>query len=99
MRVWNEKGKLAQKRADFASALHYFLEAEKATPEHLGLSPDEKLELWIQQSLCHKEMHQYEEAMLLLSRVINDDVISRCALRPCICELKFMNYKTALNLP
>ncbi len=82
MRVWNEKGKLAQKRADFVSALHCFLEAEKATTsEHLGLSPDEKLELWIQQSLCHKEMHQYEEAMRLLSRVINDDVISAVRIK------------------
>jgi hypothetical protein len=76
MRVWYEKGKLAQRRGDDTAALQYFIEAEKATLEHVGLSPNEKLDLWIQQSLCYKALNQLDPAMRLLSRVINDDVIS-----------------------
>jgi tetratricopeptide (TPR) repeat protein len=76
MRVWYEKGKLAQERTDHQIALRCFIEAEKATPEYVGLSPTEKLDLWIQQSLCYKALNQLDHAMRLLSRVINDDVIS-----------------------
>lgn len=76
MRVWYEKGKLAQRQENEKIALQYFIEAEKATPGHMGLSPHEKLDLWIQQSLCCKALNQLDEAMRLLSRVINDDVIS-----------------------
>ena len=76
MHVWYEKGKLAQERIDESGALQCYIEAEKATRECSGLSPNEKLDLWIQQSLCYKGLHQLESAMLLLSRVINDDVIS-----------------------
>lgn len=42
----------------------------------LFLNPDEKLDLWIQQSQCHKEMKQLETAMLILSQVVNDETIS-----------------------
>lgn len=73
MRVWYAKGKLAQRQTDDEKALQYFLEAEK---RGIGLSPNEKLDLWIQQSLCYKALSQFDQAMQILSRVINDDVIS-----------------------
>lgn len=76
MRVWYAKGKLAQRQIKNEAALKCFLEAEKAVYEHLGLSPNEKLDLWIQQSLCYKALNQLDQAMQLLSKVINDDVIS-----------------------
>lgn len=76
MTVWAEKGKLAQMKNEPEAALQAFINAEMATHEHAELSPDEKLDLWIQQSICHQELNQLDEAMLLLSRVINDDVIS-----------------------
>ncbi len=75
MRVWYEKGKLAQRQSNAQVALQCFLEAEKAS-EWLSLSPNEKLDLWIQQSLCHQALKQLDDSMQLLSRVINDDVIS-----------------------
>lgn len=76
MRVWVKKGKLAQRRVDHQGALRCFIEAENATHKYQGLSPNEKLNLWIQQSLCYKALNQLDNAMRLLSQVINDDVIS-----------------------
>lgn len=76
MRTWYAKGKLAQKQILPKIALNAFLEAEKAVKELSILSPNEKLDLWIQQSLCYKELHQLKQSMRILSKVINDDVIS-----------------------
>jgi predicted negative regulator of RcsB-dependent stress response len=76
MRLWYEKGKLAQRLSNDQAALQCFLEAEKSSSGLLGLSPNDKLDLWIQQSLCYKSLNQLDHSMRLLSRVINDDVIS-----------------------
>lgn len=76
MRVWVAKGKLAQKQANPEKALQAFIEAEKAIAEPSILNPNEKLDLWIQQSLCYQALHKLDQAMRILSRVINDDVIS-----------------------
>ena len=40
------------------------------------LSPDQKLDLWIQRSLCYKELGQLDQAMKLLSDAVNDEAIS-----------------------
>lgn len=80
MAVWREKGKIAVLQNKFAIALQSFIKAEAASEEGL-LSPDEKLDLWIQQSLCHQKLGQLDQAMLLLSRVINDDVISSLRIK------------------
>lgn len=40
------------------------------------LSTEEKLDLWIQESECCKAMNQTNKAMLILSKVINDNTIS-----------------------
>lgn len=75
-RVWYEKGRLAKERKEEKMALGYFIEAEKRIDTESPLSPNEKLDLWIQQSLCHKALNQLDASMKLLSRVINDEVIS-----------------------
>jgi hypothetical protein len=76
MRTWYAKGKLAQRQTHSDTALHCFLEAEKAAQEPSILSPSEKLDLWIQQSMCYKDLNKFDQSMRILSRVINDDVIS-----------------------
>lgn len=81
MRIWREKGRLAQKQKDQTKALDCFVKAEQMAADCLELSADEKLDLWIQQSLCCKELNQLDEAMLLLSKVINDDVISSLRIK------------------
>ncbi|CAF24270.1 tetratricopeptide repeat protein [Candidatus Protochlamydia amoebophila] len=75
-KAYYEKGVLSQKKYNYSQALNDFLQAEEVNHAFNFLSPDEKLDLWIQQSQCYKELGQLEEAMLLLSKVINDEAIS-----------------------
>jgi len=75
MRAWYAKGALAQKLSKYELALHCFMEAEKGS-EGVGLNPNEKLDLWIQQSLCYQSLNQLDHAMRILSQVINEDAIS-----------------------
>ena len=51
MRVWQAKGKLARLLGSESQALECFLEAEKAVQGLAALNANEKLDLWIQQSL------------------------------------------------
>ncbi|WP_068469129.1 tetratricopeptide repeat protein [Candidatus Protochlamydia phocaeensis] len=75
-RVWYEKGMVAQQQKDYALALQHLFEAEKAAEAKPFLSPDQKLDLWIQQALCYKELKQWDEAMRLLSKAVNDEALS-----------------------
>ncbi len=75
-KTWLEKGNLNKQGNEFPSAIRAFSEAEKACGTHLILNTDEILRLWIQQALCYKELHEYEEAMRLLSKVVNHEAIS-----------------------
>lgn len=79
-RVWYEKGIIAMRSRDFLEALKCLGHAEKASEGNV-LSTDQKLDLWIQQSLCYKEQKKFDQAMLLLSQVINDDAISGLRLK------------------
>jgi tetratricopeptide (TPR) repeat protein len=80
-RVWYEKGVIAKKKKDEKFALASFFKSEEAAQGHHFLSPDEKLDLWIQQSLCYKNLHQLNEAMKLLSKVVNDETISHLRVK------------------
>ena len=75
-RTWYEKGKCAQERKEFEKALEAFNASEQATDKGWGLSPDEKLEGWIQKSLCYFSLQNFDAGMQLLSQVINEPVIS-----------------------
>lgn len=74
-RAWHDLGQIAIRRKEYPIALVHFAEAEKAAKGN-AISTDQKIDLWIQQSLCYKEMKQPEKAMLILSKAINDDAIS-----------------------
>ncbi len=78
-RVWSEKGLIAKKNQSEGAALAAFFHAEQAGKDLL--SPDEKLDLWIQQSLSYKELDQPNEAMKLLSKVVNDETISNLRVK------------------
>jgi tetratricopeptide (TPR) repeat protein len=79
-RTWIEKGLIARRRDDSKAALVAFSSAADAAKGKV-LSADQRLDLWIQQSLCYKELKQYDQAMRLLSQVINDDAISGMRLK------------------
>lgn len=75
-----ERGAAALRKEDHAEAIKYFLTAEEASKGKY-LSTDEKLDLWICQSICYEATGQNEQAMLALSKVINDDSISHLRLK------------------
>jgi len=79
-RAWNEKGLIAFEQKKYEVALACFLKSEDAAKGKLH-STEQGLELWIQQSLCYKELHDLDHSHLILSKVINDDSISGLRLK------------------
>lgn len=71
---------IAIRKKEYAQALQLLKYAEDAGKGNL-LSTDQKLDLWIQQSLCYRGMNQFDNAILILSKVINDDAISSLRLK------------------
>lgn len=65
---------------EYSEALKFFLQAEDAAKGKI-LSTDEKLDLWIQQSLCYQKLKQLDEAILILSKAVNDDAISSVRIK------------------
>jgi TolA-binding protein len=80
-RVWYELALLALKDKNYSYALNLFLKSEDSSKGKDILSTDQKLDLLIQQSLCLKAMNQMDAAMLILSKVINEDAISGLRLK------------------
>lgn len=74
-RTWYDKGMIALRRNDPAIALQSFQSAEDAAKGNV-LNTEEKLDLWIQQSLGFQAQHDLDNAILILSKVVNDDSIS-----------------------
>ena len=75
-RAWYEQGRLAMEaHNDYDLAIKFLLRAEEAAQDRV-LSDEQNLDLWIQQSACYRALEQYDTAMLMLSKVINEDVIS-----------------------
>jgi|GEM_PF-815901 len=79
-RIWYDLGCISMRRNDNELALQFFHHAEDAAKGRI-LSAEQKLDLWIQQSLCHRAINQLDEAMVILSKVINDDTISTLRLK------------------
>lgn len=79
-RVKYEQGKIAFRQNNPLKALHYFKESEDSARGNL-LATNEKLDLWIQQSHCCRDLRQFDEATLILSKVANDDAVSSLRLK------------------
>ncbi len=74
-RIYYEKGMIAMEQSQYNRAWSSFMLAEKHGGENL-LSTDQKLDLWIQESECCKAQNLTDKAMMILSKVINDNTIS-----------------------
>jgi len=74
-RIYFELGAIEMLNKEYDLALEAFSQAEDSNKGKF-LSSDQKLDLWIQQALCYKSLGQMDKAMLILSKVINDDAIS-----------------------
>lgn len=79
-RVWYEQGMIALRRQEYALALQCFKHAEDAAKGRV-LNIDQKLDLLIQQSHCLRGLNQFDNALLILSKVINDNAISSLRLK------------------
>lgn len=79
-RVWAERAQIALNNKEYTSALTYLHQAEDTSKGHL-LGSDQKLNLWIQQSACYCGLNQYDDAILILSKVVNDDAVSGLRLK------------------
>lgn len=79
-RTWYEKGLLAMHRKEPDAALQHLSQAENAAKGKI-LSTDQKLDLWIQQSICYRDLGELDHSLLTLSRVVNDDSISGLRLK------------------
>lgn len=79
-RCWYEKGQLAMRHQDHVLALKHFVMAEDAAKGRV-LSADQKLDLWIQESQCYAAMKDWDNALLTLSKAINDESVSTMRLK------------------
>lgn len=79
-KLWIDRGIRAAKLADYKLALESFDMAEEAAKGKI-LSTDETLDLYIQQSICYQELGELDQAMLILSKVINCDAASSLRLK------------------
>lgn len=79
-RAWYQRGILAMRQGDPLYAGQCFKHAEDAAKGKV-LSTDELLDLWILQSISCQEQGKMDEAMLVLSKVINYDAVSSERLR------------------
>lgn len=70
-KVWDISGALALKNHDYGNALHCFCMADNAKPNPLA-SDFNTWQRWLYQSQCYIKLEQYDEALLLLSKLINE---------------------------
>ncbi len=74
-----ELAKIAMCQEKYLTALHFFSQAEETGKGKT--TQDQKIDLWIQQSLCHKALKNSDQAMLILSQAINDEAISSLRIK------------------
>ena len=79
-RAFDERGKLAFKKEQYASALKFFKQAEEASKGNL-FNTDQRLNLLIQQSYCYRQLKNFDDALLILSRVVNSDAVSSLRMK------------------
>lgn len=84
-KLYGEKGSLLMKKERFREAVRFFTQAEESGGGKV-LSDDERLEFAIQKANCHLSLGDATKAMKILSRVINEDVISSKRLKAMYCR-------------
>lgn len=79
-RIWYEMGLIAFRNNDNLKALDSFKKAEDAAKGKV-LSKEQMLNLWIAQSQCYRQLKNNDQALIFLSKVINDDAVSGLRLK------------------
>lgn len=79
-RIWYARAQIAMGSNRYAQAKQYLSSAED-TAKGKVLSADQKLDIWIQQSQCHLALKDYDQALLMLSKAVNDDEVSSLRIK------------------
>ena len=79
-RAWYELAMIAMAKQEYTEAIEYLKCAESSMHKQM-LNADHKIDLGIQQSLCYRYLNQFDMAMLTLSKVINEGVISNLRVK------------------
>ncbi len=79
-KVWYELGALEMQEQNYAEAFVFFKKAEDSAKGKI-LNSEQRLDLWIQQSLCCQGLKQFDQSILILSKVINDDSVSHLRVK------------------
>lgn len=74
-RSWYEKARIAMCQGNYNQAIQELNTAEDAAKGNI-LSPDQKIDLWIQKSHCYLALGDSDRAILVLSTAINDSSLS-----------------------
>lgn len=73
-------GNIAMEEKQFPLAAEYFSRSEGASKGKL-LTTEQKLDLLIRKSEAYKQMQDYDKAMIILSQIINENVVSGLRLK------------------
>jgi hypothetical protein len=68
------------RQAAYSDALECLKQAQNTAKGDL-LATDQRLDLYIQESMCYRGLQQWDNAILVLSKVVNDDAISSLRLK------------------
>lgn len=79
-RLWAIQASIFMQQDNYISALDCLQHAEDAAKGKV-LNSDQRLDLLIQQSLCYQKLQQMDKAILLLSKVVNDDTVSNLRIK------------------
>lgn len=96
-RVWYDKGMLSMQRQQYPLAIEEFTLADQSGQGNL-LTPDQLLDIWIQISLSYRSMGRYDQAMLTLSKVINENVISSLRIKAMYLRAEIYELQGRLDL-
>lgn len=79
-RIYYELGNIALQQHNYEEALALYRKSDDASKGRY-LGADERLGVWLAQSECFTALDQFENAMLVLAKVINDDSTSHLRLK------------------
>jgi Tfp pilus assembly protein PilF len=81
----------------FLDALQCFGEAKRANRGSF-LNTDQRLDLSIQEALCYIDLNKLDQAMLILSDVINDDAISSLRVKAMVLRAEVYEKQGRIEL-
>jgi len=96
-RAWYEQALIENRRQSYRKALDALFLAEDAAKGRI-LSDDQRLDLWIQQANLLKELGDTDQAILTLSKAINDNAISGLRIKAMLLRAEIYEQQGRLEL-